>query len=230
MGGGDRVQGSTVSECRMTKLPIASTVLCASPQAHNPGSARGLAVRLRALLTHRRRRIVRLGFPLLHTRRVHRARPAWRTPQTAHCSLTECRMHLAEFYRVGKAPLGDACALIVAARGGHEHGQIADLLGGMSAENVAQIERKALARPAMQRLASQDGERPRERAALEERVLSALRVGERSLRELVKRVHADDLAIVAVLNAMVERGEAEMRWGARNVGRRWSLAAVRRAA
>jgi len=208
--------------------PPDAAVLCADPAARNHAAdldptRRELRRRFTGILRRRWQRVVRetLGIATTCSVPLH---GRWRTPTPrpgrALCAESgRCRMHLAEFFYEGDAPLWEACALVVAERGGLSQDAVGSLTG-MSRQAVQQIERRAYSLRRMRALR----EPPREQAALEARVEGALeRRGERSLLELATLVRAADDRVLAVLHGMRERGEVTDRKTGHAQARVWTL-------
>ena len=159
-------------------------------------------------------------FPQRH-RRLTRWRVPTHRPGRALCAETGCRMHMAEFFYAGDAPLREACALVVAARGEHVQDQVGAWVG-MSRQAVQQIERRVYSLRRVRALVVEGP--PREQAELEARVLGALeRRGERTLAELVALVRASDERVLEVLHGMQDRGQATNRKAGHMQARVWTL-------
>lgn len=148
------------------------------------------------------------------SRRVRRGRPAWHARRgyavgTAFCAATTCRYHLADFYR--REPLGAACAIVVANRGGMQQTALGHMLK-MDRALVQYYEHGAIVRPALRRLLG-DGTPKREAvaASLDERVRAALAKGEATSGEIAASAHADVQAVRACLREMAARGVATKR-------------------
>lgn len=228
--------------------PPDATVLCDNPAARNPAeeldpARRELRRRFTGILLRRWRRVARLllgvsavthwrGGGRSIPRRLdvyplrHRRPARWRAPRPrpgrALCAESgRCRMHLAEFFYAGDAPMREACALVVAWRGGLSQDEVGALTG-MSRQAVQQIEQRAYGLKRMRALAA-DGP-PRDVAALEARVVGALeRSGERSLAELTRLVRASDERVLEVLHGMQTRGEVANRKAGHMQARVWTL-------
>lgn len=128
-------------------------------------------------------------------------------------------MHLAEFFLERHEPLMEACALVIAARGGLGQQEIADVIGG-SRQAVQQAEKAALARHRVRALV----EVPRDVADLESRVLAALeRRGGRTSQELTRLLHVGERSLHQVMEAMLARGEVETGKDHYHNARTWTL-------
>lgn len=206
---------------------------CPDPERRNYVPNRAPMRRRMLRLRHRRcRRAVREVFVNVRggiiTRRIKPMRPAWRTGMRplALCAESRCRMHLAEMANPYGHELQVACAVVVANRGAHLQGDVGDLVGAPE-RTIGNIEKVALSKLGETGVV----ERPPVVADLERRVRACLlRNGESGLKQLRTRCHADDLTIVAVLDGMIASGAVAVRWGARNVGRRWSMVKERKEA
>ncbi len=208
-------------------------MLCSDPSQHERDPAhvdheRALGRRFNRLAHRRCRRIVRRVFGV--ERGLRRLRGRWHVPGhgvgRALCALTACRYHLADIagHYGHKRVLQAGCALVVAQRYGVASPELGDLLG-MSGSAVRAIEAAALPRLAHGlgvRMPKQGGPR----ASVRDRVLEALRQGDATVPEIVRRARSNDAAVRAELVALRDAGVIAMR--ARSLHERcaWYLVAA----